>query len=133
MPARRIAAHASELRSRRDTHAAEERLERDDDARRELRGHLLRVDRNDARRDLAVAVLRQDAAAAVVAVIDVEADRENLYLEHVARLRALDEDRSGENVPAGAAAIAGHLGHDGFERRLNLVAGHARTLQPGRA
>jgi hypothetical protein len=104
----------------------------DHDPRRELRGSSLRVKGENARGKRTVAVLRQEAAAAVVAVVDGKVDRQNLHLEHVAGLRPLDVHRAGQDVPPRSAALAGDLGHDRLERALDLVVGHARPLQPGR-
>ena len=61
----------------------------------------LLVERNDRGARRLVAVLGHEAAAAVVAVVDREIDRQDLHLERVTRLRALDVDRSGQDVTAG--------------------------------
>ena len=50
---------------------------------------------------------RHEPAAAVVAVVDREVDREDLHLERVARLRAFDVHRAGQDVPARTATVAG--------------------------
>ena len=95
-------------------------------------GHVLAVEREDLRRRAALAVLRHEAAAAVVAVVDRQIDRQDLHLERVARLGAFDVHRAGEDVTAGPAAIAGHLGDDRLQRRLDLVVGHAGAREAGR-
>ena len=76
-----------------------------------------------------IAVLRDEAAAAVVAVVDRQVDRQHLHLEHVARLRAFDIDRTGQNVPARSAPIAGHFGDDRPERALNALRRTPARLQ----
>src|SRR5204862_3844303 len=88
-------------------HAAEERLHRDDDTRHELRSHRLLVERDQAAAltaRSAIAVGRDEAAAAVVPVIDREIDRQDLHFEHVAWLGPFDVYRPGKNVSAGPAA-----------------------------
>src|SRR6187455_1168160 len=72
--ARRVAADASELWRRRYAHAAEERLQRDDDAGLELRCHRPAIERQQPRGQRAVAVRGDEAAAAVVAVVDGQVD-----------------------------------------------------------
>src|SRR5262249_53572538 len=72
--------------------AAVERPQRNDDARLELGGHLLAIQRQDLDRQIALAVLGQIAVAAVVAVVEREIDRQDLDLEDVTRLGVLDVD-----------------------------------------
>src|SRR5204862_3569025 len=131
VPARRIAADASELRRRRNTHAPVERLQGNDDAGSELGGHRLRVQVQNLHAGGSIAVLRDEPVAPVVGVVDGEVDRQHLHLEDVARLRALDEDRAGQNVAARAAPIAGDFAHDRLERLLDFVLRHTRALQTG--
>src|SRR5262249_53671356 len=120
VPAGRIAADTPGRRLGRDPHTAEERLERNDQARPELRGHRLLVQLNDLDADRAIAILGQETTAAVVAVVDREIDREHLHLEGVAGLGAFNKDRTGENMTARPAPIAGDLRDDGLERGLDL-------------
>src|SRR5580658_1340196 len=74
----RIAAEASGLGARRNTHAAEERPQWYHDAGSELRGHAPAVERDDAHRSARLAILRQYPLAAVVAIVDRQIDRLNL-------------------------------------------------------
>src|SRR5882724_9479998 len=67
----------------------------------------------------AVAVLRHDPAAAVVAVVEREIDGENPDLQHVARLGTLDINRPSQDVPARPAAVAGDLRDHPLQRLLN--------------
>ena len=64
----------------------------------------LPIERDDRDGAPALAVLAHEAAAAVVAVVDRQIDRQHLHLERVARLRAFDKDRTGEDVPARPAS-----------------------------
>src|SRR6185503_3086966 len=91
--ARRDAADAARVGGGGDSHAAVERVEGNDDSRLELGGHLLAVELKDLGGDVLLAVLGEIAIAAVVAVVEGEIDRQDLDLEDVSRLGALDEDR----------------------------------------
>src|SRR4029077_12815031 len=112
---RRVAAHPTGFGRGRDPHAAEEWAQRHDDAGCELGAHGAALERDDAHGHPWLAVLRQHSAAAVVAVVDREIDREDPHLEHIAGLCALDEHGTGEDVTPGAAALPGHLGDDRLE------------------
>ena len=132
MTARRIAADAAELRRRRDPDAAVEGFQRNHDPGEKLGRHFFAIEMDDLRRHAGFAVLRQIPAAAVVAVVDRQFDREDFDFQHVAGFCTLDIDRTGEDMPAWAAALARHLVHDGFERWLNFVIRHARLGQSRR-
>src|SRR6185369_3459795 len=82
----------------------EERLQRNNDARHELRGHRLAVESDQLGAGRAVAVRRDEAGTAVRAVVDGQVNREKLDFEHVAGLRTVDVDGAGENVTARSAA-----------------------------
>ena len=134
MLARRRAADPAQLRRGRDAHTAEERVQRDDDAGQELGGHPVAVEGNDLRRQAAIAIRGHEPAAAVVTVVDGERDGEDLDLEGVARLGAVNVDRTGQDVPAGAAPfVAARQGRfDGLERRLDLLLRNPRALESRR-
>ena len=77
---RRVAADPTARRRRRDAHASEERLERDLDARTERADHPLTIERDDRDRPPRLAVLADEAAAAVVPVGNREVDRQDVHL-----------------------------------------------------
>ncbi len=126
--ARRVAADAAHFGCRSDAHAAEERPERNDDARQERRRHVLAIEADDRLRAALLAVLPHVAAAAVVAVGDRQIDRQHLHLERVTGLGAVDVDRTGQDVAAGAAIL--DLIDDGAERGLDLACRHAGFFEP---
>ena len=72
----------------------------------------------------------QKPAAPVVAVRDRQIDRQDAHFERVARFRAFDVDRSGQDVPAGPLVGDGvdHLP----QRRLHVLRLDARALEPAR-
>ena len=110
---RRPAADAAHHGGRREAHGAEERMiERHHHAGRDFGGLGLPVDRNDALPETREFVGQGAGvgALAVVAIAGGEIDGEDADLEHVSGHRAVDEDRSGENVRAGAAVF--HLAID---------------------
>jgi hypothetical protein len=66
--------------------------------------------------------VRQIAAArpeCIVGVRNRQFDGENSHFEHIADFRAFDEDRSSEDVPAGAFVF--HLVGDVAKRLLDLI------------
>ncbi len=79
---------------------------------------------------LFAAVLGQESTAPVVAVVEREIDCENLDLENVSRLRALDVDGTGEDVASRPLVL--HLLGDTPERRFDVTGGDASRLQPAR-
>ncbi len=114
MLAGRVAADAAERRRGSHAHAAVEGPERDHDARLEFRSHGLAVQFDDFLRSVSIAVSGNETAATVVGVVEGEIDGKNLHFQGIARLGASDIHRPGQDVPAGAATVAGHFGDDGF-------------------
>jgi len=97
----------------RQPHGAEERtVDRHDHAFRHLRGLGFAVERNDPRPDPGE-FLRQGSGIsplAIVAPIEGEIDIEDAHFEHVARHGALNLNRAGQDMRAGAAVF--HLAVD---------------------
>ena len=87
---------------RRDPHAAEEGVQRQLDAWREVGDHFVAVERNDFK--AAVGILHGQKAAAesegIAGEVDIDIDLENLHLEHIAGFCLGDCDRPGQNVSA---------------------------------
>src|SRR5262249_27154716 len=129
----RVAADAPKVWRRSHSHAAEERPERNDDARLELRGHRLGIELQDRLENRWIAVRRNEATAAVVAVVDRKIDRQDLHLEHVAWFGALHVHRPCQDMGAWSATVAQHLSDNSPQRLLNLFRRHTRPLQACRA
>src|SRR5690348_12826545 len=113
--------------------APEKGTQRQLDSGGEVRDHLLLVERNDLGARVVVVFGEPAAprAETIVRVRDREVDRLDLHLEHIARIRAADIDRPGENVSAGTAVLDGIV--DRAQRLLYIVRRHAHLFQPARA
>src|SRR5256885_13748140 len=109
---------------------SEERPQWYDDPGSELRGHPVAVEWDDAHRRVRLAIFRQYPLAAVVAIVDCQVDRLNLDLEHIAWLCTLHIHRARQDVPPGAAPIAGHLTDDFLERGVDAIVGYPGLRQP---
>ena len=131
VPAGRVAAHAAKVAGRRDTHAAEKRLQRNDDPRHELRRHGLSVEGDDFCRTPRYSSPARSRCSRCSRSRSAD-DRQDLHFERVARLGAFDIDGTGEDVAARSAFVAGHLGDDRLQRRLNPVRRHTGILETGR-
>src|SRR5438270_9605436 len=96
---------------------------------REVGDHALAIQRDDL--DLRVRkILGQEAATgreSVVGVGDREIDLLDADLERIPGLRALNKDRSSEDVAA--RAFVGHLLIYVAEALLHLVGGHTRAFE----
>src|SRR5438046_3060060 len=101
MNPRRRTVDAAGGRRRRDPDAAEKWTQRNLDAISEMPDHALRIERDDA--DLSVGKILRNGAGArterVVSIRNRQLDLLDAHLEHIARLRAFNEDRPGENMP----------------------------------
>src|SRR5262245_46430900 len=115
MPARRIAADATQFRRGRHSHASEKGPKRNDNSRKHSRGHAFLVKWDDLCGSTRFAVFGKKSAAAVVPIIEREVDREDLYLECVTRFRAFDENRASQDVTAGSAPVSCDFIHDRFQ------------------
>src|SRR5262245_15324214 len=115
MFSRRIAAHATKFRRRRDSHAAEERAEGHNDSGKQLCRHSSLIELDDLGRRPAFTVFRNESTAAVVSVIDSEIDGENLHFDRVPRFGAFDINWTRQDVAAGSTLIAGNLADDCFQ------------------
>ena len=104
-----------------NAHAAEERVQRDVDAWREVREHGFAVERDDA--GAAVGELHGQEATAqaetVAGEVGVELHGEDLHFEGVAGFGFVYSDRAGEDVATRAAVL--DLVIDGRGVRGNLV------------
>ena len=119
---------------RRVAHAAEKRMQRNVDARSEMRDAFLLVERNDFhfRVRKIVGEVAASRAERVVGVGNRQLDFLDADFEHVARLRVFDVDRSGENVPARPLCRFTCVG-DVAQRLLDLLRRQPRILEPLRA
>src|SRR5205823_2006426 len=99
------------------------------DVRREVRHHVLFVEWNDLR--LAVCVVLGEESTpwtkAVVRVRNGQIDRLDPHLEDISRIRSLDEDWTGENVPARATVL--HRVINGPQRWLYVAGLDASLLE----
>ena len=118
-------------------HAAEERVQRQLYARREVGDHFVAVERNDFK--AAVGILHGQKAAAesegIAGKVGVDIDFENLHLEHVAGFGLGDRDRPGQNVSAGADVLHFLVDRVGVGRnlfRLDAPAQHLLGRTAGR-
>ncbi len=104
----RAAADAAHGRVGRQAHGAEERLvDRHHDALGDRGGLRLAVDRDDAAPERGELFRQRPVIGtlAVVAVVERKIDVDDAHFEHVARHRAADLDRPGEDVRTGAAIL----------------------------
>ena len=114
----------------RHTHAPEEGSQGNLDSRREYSDHSFFVQGNDAG-SLLTAIVPDEPATPVVAVRNLEPDRDDPHLQYVTLLGSLHVDGSGQDMAA--RSTIGHLVDDVAERLLYLVGRHSRGLEPVRA
>src|SRR5438067_3250517 len=130
-PGRR-ARHAAGNFRRRYTDAAKERMQRNIDAVREVRDHLLRVERNDPH--ARIRKIFRDVPASgterVVGVWNGQLDFFNPNFEHVTRLGVFYKDWASENVTA--RPFVRDFAIDVSQRLLNILGLDARTFKPRR-
>ena len=96
---------AADVGRRRDTHAAEEGMQRHLYARREMRDHTLAIEGDDLHPRVGE-ILAEDAQAvtkAVVGVRDRQIDAVDMDFQRVAGFGAVDIDGTGQDVAAGPA------------------------------
>src|SRR5262245_34953322 len=115
MPARRIAADTTQFLRRRHSHASEKGAKRNDNSWKHGRSHSFLVEWDDLCRCSGFAVFGNKSAAAVVPIIELEVDGEDLRLECVTRFRAFDINRTGQDVAAGSAPVSCDFIHDRFQ------------------
>ena len=119
----------------RDAERARERAQRQHDAGQELGRHLVEIEIHIF--DLAVLIdgreLAEHARHVEVRRIGARDDLVERHFEHVARLRFLDVDRSGQRVRPAAGEIGAHLLDllDGRARNHLIVAVHHRFQHDG--
>src|SRR5437764_9244485 len=130
-PGRRARNAAGNFRWRH-ADAAKERMQRNIDAVREMRNHLLRVELNDPHARIRK-VFREVAAPRTERVVGVwngQLDILDSNFEHVARLGAFDKDWASENVTA--RPFVRDFAIDVAQRLLNIRRLYTCTLEPRR-
>src|SRR5882672_12615379 len=98
----RVAAEFAGSLWRRHAHAAEKWMQRNLDSWREFRHHPLFIQRNYFHLRIGI-ILGQESAARTKSVVSVrnrQPHRNDPHLQHIARLRILNINRPGKNVPA---------------------------------
>src|SRR5436853_497573 len=126
----RTAVYAARDLGRGHAHASEKRMQGNLDTFGEARNHLLFIER-DYLHPRIREVFRQEPAARPERIVGVgycKFDRLYSDLEHVARLRGFDEDRSGQDVTA--RPFVGDLPGYVAQRLLHLIGWESRSFEP---